>query len=147
MTRSPRPSPSVFAFYKRSNTGGENGLGTRLFQEHIEGIWAVNIIFIGCGMLRKHVHEEEGERYAQRHLEGWSITALWWSTATLSNKKVPSEPCALDTHQIANLDGLQWGLQTTSACYCNSKPEYGQAHIPHHRKAAEFLQNTYTYTS
>jgi len=22
-------------------------------------------------------------------------------------KKVPSEPCALDTHQIANLDGLQ----------------------------------------
>ena len=30
MTRSPRPSPSVFAYCKRSNTGGGNGLGTRL---------------------------------------------------------------------------------------------------------------------
>ena len=30
VTRSPRPSPSVFAYCKRSNTGGGNGLGTRL---------------------------------------------------------------------------------------------------------------------
>ena len=26
----PRPSPSVFAYYKRSKTGGVEGLGTRL---------------------------------------------------------------------------------------------------------------------
>ena len=30
MTKSPRPSPSVFAYCKRSNTGGGNGLGMRL---------------------------------------------------------------------------------------------------------------------
>jgi len=34
VTRSPRPSPSVFAYCKRSNTGGGNGLGTRLGQAH-----------------------------------------------------------------------------------------------------------------
>ena len=28
--RFPRPSPSVFAYYKRSKTGGVEGLGTRL---------------------------------------------------------------------------------------------------------------------
>ena len=37
MTLSPRPSPSVFAYCKRSKTGGRNGLGTRLrmFTEYI----------------------------------------------------------------------------------------------------------------
>ena len=35
MTRSPRPSPSVFAYCKRSNTGGGNGLGTRLWCHHV----------------------------------------------------------------------------------------------------------------
>ena len=30
VTLSPRPSPSVFAYCKRSNTGRGNGLGTRL---------------------------------------------------------------------------------------------------------------------
>jgi len=30
VTKSPRPSPSVFAYCKQSNTGGGNGLGTRL---------------------------------------------------------------------------------------------------------------------
>ena len=30
MTRSPRPSPSLFAYCKQSNTGGGNGLETRL---------------------------------------------------------------------------------------------------------------------
>ena len=30
VTLSARPSPSVFAYYKRSKTGGRNGLGTRL---------------------------------------------------------------------------------------------------------------------
>jgi len=30
VTRSPRPSPSIFAYCKRSNTGGGNSLGTRL---------------------------------------------------------------------------------------------------------------------
>jgi len=34
MTRSPRPSPSIFAYCKRSNTGSENGLGTRLLGWH-----------------------------------------------------------------------------------------------------------------
>jgi len=31
ITKSPRPSPSIFAYCKRSNTGGGNGLGTRLW--------------------------------------------------------------------------------------------------------------------
>jgi len=30
VTRSPRPSPSIFAYCKRSKTGGRNGLGMRL---------------------------------------------------------------------------------------------------------------------
>jgi len=30
VTRSPRPSPSVFAYCKQSNTGGRNGLGMKL---------------------------------------------------------------------------------------------------------------------
>ena len=30
VTRSPRPSPAVFAYCKQSNTGGGNGQGTRL---------------------------------------------------------------------------------------------------------------------
>ena len=31
VTKSPRPSLSVFAYCKRSKTGGERGLGTRLY--------------------------------------------------------------------------------------------------------------------
>ena len=31
VTLSPRPSPSVFAYCKRSKTGGTNGLGRRLY--------------------------------------------------------------------------------------------------------------------
>ena len=30
VTRYPRPSPAVFVYWKRSNTGSGNGLGTRL---------------------------------------------------------------------------------------------------------------------
>jgi len=31
VTKSPRPSPSIFTYWKRSNTGGGNSLGTRLY--------------------------------------------------------------------------------------------------------------------
>jgi len=33
MTKSPRSSPSIFVYYKRSNTGGENSLETRLYHD------------------------------------------------------------------------------------------------------------------
>ena len=35
VTLSPSPSPSIFAYCKRSKTGGENGLGTRLLTDCI----------------------------------------------------------------------------------------------------------------
>jgi len=31
ITKTPRPSPSIFTYCKRSNTGGGNGMGTRLW--------------------------------------------------------------------------------------------------------------------
>ena len=37
MVRNPRPSPSIFAYCKRSKTGGGEGLGTRLLGEGKKG--------------------------------------------------------------------------------------------------------------
>ena len=36
--RFPRPSPSVFAYWKRSKAGGVEGLGTRLGWRPVQGI-------------------------------------------------------------------------------------------------------------
>ena len=55
VTRSPRPSPAVFAYCKRSNTGGGNGLGTRLdiFYDHVCKPWIRYI----CSNLLEYVRQ------------------------------------------------------------------------------------------
>ena len=48
--RFPRPSPSVFAYWKRSKAGGVEGLGTRLLCNHVLALSAYNIgSVIGIG--------------------------------------------------------------------------------------------------
>ena len=55
VTRSPRPSPAVFAYCKRSNTGSGNGLGTRLdiFYDHVCKPWIRYI----CSNLLEYVRQ------------------------------------------------------------------------------------------
>ena len=48
--RFPRPSPSVFAYWKRSKAGGVVGLGTRLHSGPISHIVQLNVLTTPLGV-------------------------------------------------------------------------------------------------
>ena len=68
-------SPSVFAYCKRSNTGGGNGLGTRLVQPCIE------LLEQGCTAYSDLTHENSGvwdcDRHLCRHCQSHALMKLW----------------------------------------------------------------------
>ena len=55
VTKSPRPSPSVFAYCKPSNTGGGNSLGTRLM------IMSIYVLLQMCCFKQRKVYCAMGE--------------------------------------------------------------------------------------
>jgi len=95
VTRSPRPSPSVFAYCKRSNTGGGNGLGTRLDSTHSFSREKLNTLVSSssCSSMRSlacpcSIHNSLLNPPIRVQTSSWG---LWWSRHGLHEKRPLSE--------------------------------------------------------
>ena len=68
MRRFPRPSPSVFAYWKRSKTGGAEGLGTRLHHNHVAEYYCCTHFIFACILIlgTDGSVEADGEKFQIR---------------------------------------------------------------------------------
>jgi len=75
VTKSPRPSPSIFVYCKQSNTGGGNGLGTRLECRVLITMQHTLIPRLLLSSLLSYTAVSHAP--AQRNNTVWSLASLW----------------------------------------------------------------------